>query len=84
MNNYLVDLLSLNQWKNSDMVINRFSSIKNQSQCTFIQLDIVEFYPSVTETILDNALSFAKQHVGVSDKDLRIINTLENVVSPRK
>ena len=84
MNNYLVDLLSLNQWKNSDMVINWFSSIKNQSQCTFIQLDIVEFYPSVTETILDNALSFAKQHVGVSDKDLRIINTLENVVSPRK
>ena len=44
----------------------------------------MEFYPSVTETILDNALSFAKQHVGVSDKDLRIINTLENVVSPRK
>ena len=70
---YFVDLLSLNQWKNSDMVINWFSSIKNKSQCAFIQLDIMEFYPSITEKILDNALLFAKQHIEISDKDLRII-----------
>ena len=72
-NKYLADLLSLNQWKNSDMVINWFSSIKNKSQCVFTQLDIMEFYPSITEAILDNAFSFAKQHVEISDKDLRII-----------
>ena len=63
-NKYLVDLLCLNQWKNSDMVINWFRSIKNKSQCAFIQLDIMEFYPSATETILDNALSFTKQRLG--------------------
>ena len=51
---YLVDLLSLNQWKNSDMVIKCFHSIKNKSQCAFIQLYIMEFYSSITETILDN------------------------------
>ena len=55
------------------MVKNWFSSIKNKLQCTFIQLNIMEFYPSITETILDNALSFAKQDVKISDKDLRII-----------
>ena len=33
----------------------------------------MQFYPSITETKLDNALSFAKQHVETSDKDLRII-----------
>ena len=54
---YLVDLLNLNQWKNSDMVINWFCSIKSKLQCTFIQLDIMELYPSMMETILDNALS---------------------------
>ena len=54
------------------MVKNWFSSIKNKLQCTFIQLNIMEFYPSITETILDNALSFAKQDVKISDKDLRI------------
>ena len=72
-NKYFVDLLNLNQWKNSDMVINRFCSIKNKSKCAFIQLDILEFYPSITETILDNALSFTKQHVEISDKDLQIM-----------
>ena len=33
----------------------------------------MEFCLPVTETILDDALSFAKQHVGISDKDLPII-----------
>ena len=72
-NKYLVDLLNLNQWEKSDMVANWFRSIKNKSQCALIQLDIMEFYPSVTETILGNALCFAKQHVEILDKDLRII-----------
>ena len=71
-NKYLAVLLSLNQWKNSDIVINWFRLIKNKSQCAFIQLDIMEFYPSIAEAILDNALSFAKQHVEILDKDLRI------------
>ena len=55
------------------MAINWFSSIENKSQCTFIQLDIMEFYPSITKMILDNSASFAKQHVEISDKDLQII-----------
>ena len=66
------------------MVINWFGSTKNKSQCAFIQLDIIEFYPSVTETILDNALSFAKQLVEISDKDLRIIKHCRIIVVPRK
>ena len=33
----------------------------------------MEFYSSITETILDHSLSFAKQHVEISDKNLRII-----------
>ena len=46
------------------------SLIKNKSQCALIQLDIMDFYPLITETILQNALSFAKQRVEISDKDL--------------
>ena len=34
---------------------------------------IMKFYPLITEAILHNALSFAKQHVEISDKDIRII-----------
>ena len=69
-NKYLVDLLSLNQWKNSDMVTNWFRLIKNKPDCTFILLNIMEFYRLIMETILDNALPFAKQHVEISDEDL--------------
>lgn len=73
INKSLITSLGLNQWKNSDMVIDWFKSINNKHECTFIQLDIMEFYPSITETILDNAISFAKTHINISDKDLRII-----------
>ena len=42
-------------------------------QCVLIQLDIVDFYPSITEQILDDETNFSKQHTNVSDKNLRII-----------
>ena len=42
-------------------------------QCVLIQLDIVEFYPSITEQILDDVTNFAKQYTNISDKNLRII-----------
>ena len=31
--------------------------MENKSQCFFIQLDILEFYPSISENILDNAIN---------------------------
>ena len=33
----------------------------------------MEFYPSIAETILDNAISFALQHTYTAEEDLRII-----------
>ena len=69
----LVEKLKLNQWKNSHSVISWFKSIEEKQKCLFIQLDIMEFYPSITETILDNAISFALQHTSIVEKDLRII-----------
>ena len=38
-----------------------------------MQLDIVEFYPRISENILDNAINFAKQYTDISDENLRII-----------
>ena len=60
VNATLVHSLKINQWKDTDNVINWFNAIKDKSQCCFIQLDIVEFYPSITESILDKAISFAR------------------------
>ena len=33
----------------------------------------MEFCPSITETILDNAISFVLQHTSIAEEDLRII-----------
>ena len=73
VNKNLVNSLKVNQWRNTDSVINWFNAIENKSQFFFIQLDIVEFYPSISENILDNAINFAKQYTGISDKNLSII-----------
>ena len=56
INRNLLKLLQVNQWRNLESVIKWFYSIENKSQCKFIQLDITQFYPSILEEILDNAI----------------------------
>ena len=68
INRNLVKLLQVNQWRNSESVIKWFHSIENQSQCKFIQLDIAEFYPSISEEILDNAILFARQYIDTLER----------------
>ena len=69
----LIDSLQVNQWKNTDSVITRFSSIEEKTRCTFTQLDMMEYYPSISENILDMANGFAQEHNIFTEKDLRII-----------
>ena len=61
LNRNLLKLLQVNQWRNLESVIKWFYSIENKSQCKFIQLDIAEFYSSISEEILDHAILFAQQ-----------------------
>ena len=74
VNKNLLDSLRVNQWKDTDDVVNWFNAIKNKSPYCFIQLDKAEVYSSITESILDIAINFARQHTHhISDKNLRII-----------
>ena len=65
--------LNVNQWKNTEMVIHWFKSIDQKSKCFFIQFDIIEFYPSITEKFLKDVIVFAKQNMEIAEKVLRII-----------
>ena len=69
----LVKLLCVSQCKNSASVIKCFKDIEDKKNCTFIKFDIREFYPSITKTILDKALLFAKQHHDMSNDNIRLI-----------
>ena len=66
-------MLNVNQWKNTEMVIHWFKSIEQKSKCFFIQFDIIEYYPCNTKKKLEDVIVFAKQHMEIAEKDLRII-----------
>ena len=62
-----------NQWQNTTAVIDWFKAIADKPRMRFIKFDICNFYPSITESLLDNAISFAKQHTDVTDNEINII-----------
>ena len=63
----------LNQWRNTATVIDWFKNIENKAHCRFIKFDICEFYPSITETLLDKAIEFARMSTNIPDTELNII-----------
>ena len=38
-----------------------------------MQFDIKDFYPSIKETLLHEAIQFAKEHVPIKRKDVKVI-----------
>ena len=63
----------LNQWKNTSDVFNWFTSILDMQKHSFVSFDIDSFYPSITESLLSKAISFAKNYTTIRDKDIDII-----------
>ena len=55
--------------------------LTNKGDSAFICFDVVEFYPSITEALLNRALDFASEHVNISaDKRLTIINSKHSLL----
>ena len=52
--------------------------LPNKRNSTFICFDVVEFYPSISETLLNRALDFASQHVNISATDRQIITNAKH------
>ena len=65
--------LNVTLWKNSAAVIEWFRSIDTKESCTFTSFDIVEFYPSISEDLLNRAIRFAKDHIDIGDDEVAII-----------
>ena len=64
---------NLNQWKNTTDVLTWFNKVENNQHNSFINFDICDFYPSITESLLKEALSFAGQYSEITDQEKRII-----------
>jgi hypothetical protein len=65
--------LNLNQLRNTKQVIEWFGNIKDKERHIFISFDIVDFYPSISEKLLDQALSWASNLTTISDNDILTI-----------
>ena len=53
------------KWKNMMSVIKWFKNINNKRLYKFLQFDIKDFYQSIKETLLNEAIQLAKEHVHI-------------------
>ena len=63
---------ALIQWRNTTEVLEWFKNA-NKNNAAFIQFDIEQYYPSITEGLLNRALNFAREFTEVSESDEKII-----------
>ena len=61
------------QWRNSTDVISWFKSIPCKERKSFISFDITDFYPSISEQLFDPSISWARQFIDITEKDINII-----------
>ena len=73
INSNLIEQLKVNQWKNTQNVIEWFAKTEVKSNHKFILFDIKDFYPSIKETLLIKAINFAGKRVNITNEDKVII-----------
>ena len=64
---------SVNQWRQTASVIDWFKNINEKRDCRFIQLDIADFYPSISQELLSKAIRFARKFTAIENSSLDII-----------
>ena len=68
INSEIKSILALNQWKCTQDVTDWFKRISEKHRYIFLIFDINNFYPSITEKLLQNAINFAEQHIGIRNE----------------
>ena len=69
VNNDLRASTRYNQWKSSKAVIDWFNNMSDKNKCSFSIFDIQEFYPSISEELLRNAIQFASENVSINETE---------------
>ena len=73
INHNIRDKLNLNQWRDTPTVIKWFNGIPDKHQHSFLQFDIVDFYPSISQRTLTNALRWASTLTNIDESTKEII-----------
>ena len=67
INNALIKKAKVNQWKNSANTIKWFKNIPNKKASSFVNFDAENFYPSISEKLLTDAISYAKSLIDITE-----------------
>ena len=84
INDKITTKTNINQWKNKSSVIEWFKKIENKQQHNFICFDIVEFYPSISQKLLNKALDFASAYDDITNDERDIIIHVKNSLLSHK
>ena len=63
----------LQQWRNTSAVITWFNILPNKQKSKFLTFDVIDFYLSISENLLNNAINYAKQFTVIDDHTISII-----------
>ena len=64
----------LQQWRSTSDALNWFKDLKDKTRLKFIQLDIVDFYPSINERLFNTAIDFATETIHLSTQTKEILH----------
>ena len=53
--------------------IDWFRKIRDKKRSTFVQFDIIEFYPSITKELLLRSLNHAREYTDITEEEIEII-----------
>ena len=73
INSAIRNTLGLNQWRSTLQVLSWFNHIQEKRRKRFMQFDINEFYPSITQELLTKALRFAHSIKPITSDEINII-----------
>ena len=61
------------QWRSTQEVTSWFTNIEEKDKKTFVKFDIVEFYPSITESTFIKAIEYAREFETISNDEMKIL-----------
>ena len=65
--------MEVNKWRNTATVINWFKNLSDKHKRKFIKFDIAEFYPSISENLLNKSIAYAKSFTKIEDNAINVI-----------
>ena len=78
LNQQLRSKTKLQQWLNTDATLAWYRRLENKPSLSFIVCDIVDYYPSITSDILDQALDWAAGRCPITQDDRELFHHTKN------